>query len=268
MYRTALIMMLFLTMPIAVHAKISANHWAGSVIIGPDDAPCDNTRRGAIRYESVNDHHEYCDGAQWKKFVSSSDTGDISTPATGTGYFVLSAGVWNGNLGDRTGANAKCLSDLTSNDWLNKDDAVARGLLVASRVRAFLCISNTEVSCNNALPMTTYTFAVSGDPASGGASFTTDNQGRSPGNTQNWAGTNYFNGDARYWANRGSVSADLWSTAGAHTGGTSNTCGAWSSNNPAGGGATGNTNNTGQYRWQSVAFNCSTTNHLICMVDP
>lgn len=258
------ILSLLITAP--AEAKISAHHGAGSVIIGPDDAPCDSSRRGAIRYESVNDYHEYCDGVEWRRFVAASGTGDLSTPAADTGYFVLSASTWVDNLGGRVGTNTRCLSDLTDNNWLNKDDAVARGLLIGSKVRGFICTGNTDISCNNALPLTTYTFAVSGLPTTGGAQFVTDSMGRGPHNTQNWGGTNYFGSDAFYWANRGAVSPDLWSTAGAVEG--AGTCNGYSSSSTGSQGQTGNANNTGETRWNATPLNCSSAHHLICMVHP
>ncbi len=268
MYRTILIVLLLLTVPIIVRAEISANHWAGSVIIGPDNALCNNVRRGAIRYESIKNFHEYCDGTEWKRFVSASDSGDPSTPAASTGYFVLSAGTWTGNLGGRAGADNLCLTDLTNNDWKNKTDAVSRGLLIPSRVKAFICTDTTTITCNNALPLTTYTFAVSGNSITGGASFVTDSNGRGPGNTQNWAGTNYFGTDARYWANRGAVSASLWADVGQTAPGSAAVCSGFSVSSPSWNGNTGNANNTGSTRWDSILPHCGLAQHLICMVHP
>lgn len=251
-------------------AEISANHWAGSVIIGLDDSPCDSSRRGAIRYESVSNHHEFCDGTEWRKFVAASGSGDPSMPPADTGYFVLSAGTWNGNLGGRAGADSKCLSDLTTYDWLNKADAVSRGLLTSTKVKAFLCTNTTAASCNQALPLVTYTFAVSDSPAIGGATFTTDSDSRGPANTQNWTGVNYFGTDARYWSNRGNGSASLWPTGGQSIPG-SQTCAsgsAYDSNSSGWNGNTGNANSAGSNRWNDISFPCNTLQRLICMVHP
>lgn len=179
---------------------------------------------------------------------------------------VLSAGTWNGNLGQIAGADAKCLSDLTGNDWLNKAYAVSRGLLISAKVKAFLCTSNSVASCNNALPHTTYTFAASGAPSTGGAQFVTDDAGRGPGNAQNWAGTNYFGGDARYWANRGTSTAELWAASGQASFGTAAVCGQFDTT--VGNGNTGNANNANGLRWQSSTLPCSNAYHLICMVHP
>lgn len=252
--------------------EVSANHWAGSVIIGPDDEACDTSRRGAIRYNAATDRHEYCDGvSEWKAFLAiSGGGGDPPVPPAGAGYFVLSFELWSGNLGGISGADAKCLEDLENNDWLNKADAVSRGLLVPSKVKAFLCKDNTSTSCNNVLPAVTYSFAVSGFPAYGGASFMVDETGQGPGNTQNWSGTNYFGMAVTYWMNRHTVSPSLWSIAGAAGTGTSSTCGAggFSSSSGSMGGAIGVSNNTGSGRWNSGTRPCADPAHLICMVHP
>jgi hypothetical protein len=50
--------------------------------------------------------------------------------APGTGYFVLTNSTWNGNLGGFSGANAKCLSELTGNtNWKYYTAANGAGLL-------------------------------------------------------------------------------------------------------------------------------------------
>lgn len=249
-------------------AEISANHWAGSVIIGLDDSPCDNSRRGAIRYESVSNYHEYCDGTQWKKFVASSSTGDPSIPPAGTGYFVLSNSTWDGNLGGLAGADAKCLSDLTGNDWLNKADAVARGLLTASNVRAFLCLH--AGTCRNTTPLATYTFAVSGNNALGGASFMTYSDSTGPGNNQNWTGTNYFGGNVEYWSARdpsnGTNTDKQWGSATCCGGALD--CGDWTSSSSGVSGIVGISLHTDGGRWRSSQANCNVPKRLVCMVHP
>jgi hypothetical protein len=92
---------------------------------------CDATTKGAFRFDTDQNTMTMCDGTAWRLIVASADSGDTSTPNTGTGYFVLSNGTWNGNFPGLGGANANCLTDLQSNDWLNKADASSRGLIDA-----------------------------------------------------------------------------------------------------------------------------------------
>ena len=51
-------------------------------------------------------------------------------PTSSDGYFVMSKSTWNGNLGNVSGSDAKCLTDLTANTgWRGYTDAAARGIL-------------------------------------------------------------------------------------------------------------------------------------------
>lgn len=249
-------------------AKISANHKAGAVIVGPTTTDCDGSVEGGLRWSSADLTFEMCDGISWRKIIASSGVGIPSTPASDTGYFVLSAGTWlGGNVGSVTGsANTKCLNDLTDNDWMGKDDATDRGLLVAGKVKAFLC--NASI-CNDLLPHTTYTFAVSGQADRGGAFFVSDADGLGPDNTQSWAGTNYFGGDYFYWTNRGTASSALWSASPHQTAATA-VCDNWNTGLGTRTGRTGNSNNTNSGRWISNTENCigGSTHHLICIVHP
>lgn len=260
MYHALLIFLLFLFAATA-HAEISANFKAGAVVIGPaDDGECVPAVEGALRWSSADKTHHMCDGTGWKKIIATTGVGDPSTPPAGTGYFVMSAGSWSGHLGNIAGADSKCLTDLTDNDWLNKADAVSRGLLNSTKVRAFLCDNNT---CINAVSGATYTFAVSGAPTIGGASFNIDMAGQGPGNTQIWSGTNYFGTAAEYWAGRATGSADLWPL----NPGSSAHCSNWSQSS----GYTGiyglaNTANAG--RWNFSSMSCAAVKKLICLVHP
>jgi hypothetical protein len=256
--------LLLLALPAPVHAEVSANHWAGAVRIGPTSLACDGTLEGTIRYNTIDDVHEYCDGVSWKQYIRTVTSGGApSIPTTDDGYFVITDGEWDGNLGGIAGADAKCLDDLTNNDWMGKADAVSRGLLNGANVKAFLC-------CNNALPNVEYFFAVSGDDTKGGASFTTDALGQGPGNTQNWAGTNYFDGAKEYWAGRNFGTATAWSTT---AGGSAVTqrCSTWTVNSsvtPTNGGYVGASNGTGVDRWGASLIACNLTRRLVCFVHP
>lgn len=205
---------------------------------------------------------QFCNGAIW---IALSDQ---SQCATGGGYFVLTNGTWNGDLLTASGeatwqdaANTLCLNDLTANDWNGKADAQARGLLDSVHVKGWLC--DRWNGCNNVLASTTYKFAVSGDAAKGGASFTADASSSGPGNTENWSGVNYFGGDYIYWTGRESGTDTAW---GFNNDQNSLVCETnWSKT--SGGGYIGTSNKTDAQRW-SATLTCTTLNHLVCMVHP
>lgn len=261
MHRVLLTFLVFLYPAGTSYAQVSANFKAGAVVIGEaDEGACIPAVEGALRWSSVDKTHHMCDGSSWKKIVASSAVGDPSLPPSSTGYFVLTAGQWNGNLGGVSGADAKCLTDLTDNNWLNKADAVSRGLLNSTKVRAFLCNS---ANCQNVLAGASYTFAVSDAPAIGGASFTADVTSRAPGNTQNWSGVNYFGTAAEYWTARDTGASDLWPTV--RDG--SNRCSNWTESAGYTAGF-GSANATNAARWASSSVSCAEVKKLICLVHP
>lgn len=112
-------------------------------------------------------------------------------------YFVLSNTTYTSDLGNLTGANEKCYTDLSAEDWLGKENVT----LTASKVEAFLCSS---LECSRLLANTTYYFARSGNATVGGASFTTNGSGIGPGDTTPWSGLTYFNvtGSTEWFSNR------------------------------------------------------------------
>lgn len=242
-------------------------HVTGEAIIGPTTGiACSSTTQGGLRWSGAAGTFEMCDGTSWKLLVATGGTGTSSSPNAGTGYFVMSNGTWDGNLGDLAGANALCLSDLQSNNWLNKTDAASRGLLNSSHIQAFLC---SDPVCQTTLASTTYTFAASGSPATGGATFTADASGLGPGNTQNWSGANYFGSGYTYWTgnNGPSPSSTQWNPFASYYSGGCGGGNSWN-NNSGYAGVAGNANGTSYDRWQASAVACTSTNHLICMVHP
>lgn len=255
---------LLFSVPIPASAQMSFDGGGvngGFIRPGASSSTCDGTTEGAIRWNTTDNVIEFCDGTTWRAFVASSDSGTPSTPSASAGYFVLTNDTWNGNLGGLVGANAKCLADLTTYDWMGKTDATTRGIVTASKVRAWLCQYTT---CNNAIFGTEYFFAVAGDNTKGGASFTADGSGVGPGNTQNWSGTNYFDGAKTYWTGRSNGGTTTW------TGGNGN-----SLLNCTGFGATtndgyyGNAASTGSFRWSgTILAACTNVNRLVCFVDP
>lgn len=149
---------------------------------------------------------------------------------------------------------------------MGKADAISRGILMTGNVKAFSCRASL---CGSLLPNVKYFFAVSGDPAAGGAFFTTDSSARGPGNTENWAGSNYFNGAKEYWSNRNSFSTSLWNndTQGSPT---INMCSNWASDSAAHGGNTGFSNSVSSARWSFAAtpITCDQMRRLVCIVNP
>ncbi len=263
---TALTTILFLCFCFPVQAKISANHKAGAIIIGPaNDNECIIATEGAIRWNSAGSTHEMCDGTQWRRMITTTAPGEPSTPSSLPGYFVLSANLWNGGQSALGGPDALCLDDLTNNDWMGKADAQNRGLLVSNRVRAFLC---TTAYCKNLLPGVTYHFAASGYPAIGGAPLTIGLDGSAPGDTVNWTGTNYFGADAYYWSGRALTGDPFFWGSTPHTSTSTAVCNNYNSTSGSHSARIGHTNRTDEARWNAGTGACSGTRHLLCVVDP
>jgi hypothetical protein len=251
----------------AVTTGLSVDHSKGVVLLGSPAgaANCKAAITGAIRYNSITPAIEFCNGTVWTALYQVQSIPLTAAPA-GSGYFVLSHGTYNGNIGTGglTGADAICKTDLTANTgWQGYATANSNGQLIAAKIHAFLCVSG---SCNNLTASTTYYFANASNSAAGGASFTTDSSGFGPGDSNNWSAANYFSGSFSYWTGRYYTSATKWATST----GVSNFCATW--NNTGGGGAQGQiglSSNTDQTRWYvPTAPNCGNTYHLICFVNP
>lgn len=238
---------------------------AGDSILVAEDAACHAGSQGKVRWSDSANTLQICDGTNWKAIMMNYDPGEGEpyVPPAGSGYFVLSAGEWDGNLGNTDGANAKCFADLTANDWMGKADATARGLLNSAKIKAFLC---TDSLCNQALPLVTYYFAVSGDATKGGASFTTNASGLGPNNSQNWAGMNYFGGNVYYRVGRGSSDALKWGNVSADR---DYGCKRYVINDPSSVDRyAGYSNSTILSRYANNYHSCDIPIHLICMVHP
>lgn len=243
------------------HAQISADHWnGGAVRVGPSSTVCGTGAEGAIRYNSVSNALEFCNGTAWMQSAQVQG-GQPPTAPAGSGYFVLTETAWDGNLGGRAGANGKCLTELTvtHTDWAGYGAANANGQLTAGKVRAFLC---DGPACNNLIPLTTYYFARAGNAAAGGASLTSDENGRAPNNSSIWSAANYFSGNHDYWTGRTQTGHMSWANDPYHH------CGGFLSNSSAFSGTIGNSGNTNYYRWHADNPPCNNSNRLICFVDP
>ncbi len=231
----------------------------GAFILGSGIENCTAAYTGAIRYNSATPRIEFCDGTSWKWLVKTQTS--ITAPA-GSGYFVMSYGTWNGNMGGLAGADAKCLADLTAHTgWMGYAEAHARGQDVASKVHAFICAA---ASCNTLTPLTTYYFADTNNAAAGGANFTTDGSSIGPGDTNNWAAANYFGSTYFWWSDRDQTSSTAWTNTNA-----ARNCISWTNGTNFAHGNYGNTSNTDTTRWKILgAGNCDSVYHLLCYVNP
>lgn len=270
---TVLIFSAALFFSMTAQAQVSADFsMGGGVKVGAASAMlCDLTNtdaEGSLRYSSSSRSVEYCDGVAWQKYEQVSGEQPILQPIN-TGYFIITKTRWNGNLGNLAGADQKCLTELTTNtDWMGFADANARGLLIANKVRAFLCRTlngNQDGPCNTPIPLATYYFARVGAPNVGGASFTADGEGRGPQDNNMWSSYNYFGGTYLYHSYQSTISTSLWGNVGGSFG---YDCSNWTS-----GASTlaqyGNTSATDNKRWRDSGYlSCAEEREIICMVDP
>ncbi len=220
---------------------------------------------GDLRYNTTTSALEAYVGGSWVKISTVQPTNGITAPA-GSGYFVVTTTAYNGALGGLAGANAACLTELTTTNtsWMGYAAANSAGQLIASKVKAFLCDNST---CTNLTPLATYYFAVAGESGSGGASFTTDATGLGPGDSTIWSAANYFNGARTYWTGRDTTSSSLWS----NTTPANNyySCANWADNGGSGWSAIyGNSSSTIDNRWRTTGSPCGSPRSLICAVNP
>lgn len=217
-------------------------------------------KEGDIIYNQAYHTPQFCNGTYWIPFAA-----PASTAPTLPGYFVLSGGTYTGNLGGLSGADAKCLTDLTTNtSWQGYASAYGNGQLVSGKVHALMCGTSTNANECDVLiqPSTTYYFANAGDSTAGGASFTTDAYGYGPGDSANWSGQTYFNTSANYWIDIYGIST-IWLYY-AYSG---NDCSSWTST--SGNGVYGTSNSTTGTRYvDGGTAACTTSEHLLCFVNP
>lgn len=182
---------------------------------------------------------------------------------TGTdGTFVLSDSTFNGSLGGLSGADAKCLTELQTYDWKNKENVT----LSSAKVKAFIC---SDTTCNNLNANTEYYFARVGYPQYGGDSFTTDSSGRGVGDLATWSTSQRFNTASSYWSNRSVINEAVWSTN-RNQAGSTNSCTGFTSSSSSRNAYTGDTNDVNSKRWKStnLDFHCGQLLSIICIVHP
>jgi len=124
---------------------------------------------------------------------------------------VLTKTTYTGSLGGRSGADSKCLTELTTNTgWKGYSTANSNGQLIGAKVHAFICDAST---CNSLTASTTYNFANAGNSTAGGATFTTNGSGLAPNDSANWSAANYFSATANYWTGRSNVGTTAWTAS-------------------------------------------------------
>lgn len=241
---------------------ISGNFSDGAVIIGPNTDACDNSIEGAIRYSSTTKAIAFCDGTTWKYFAQIQSASGPTAPS-GSGYFVLTHTTWTGDLGGITGADAKCLTELstTYTSWRGYATASSNGQLTGGKVHAFICDNS---SCNNLMPLTTYYFSYANDASAGSASFTTDSSGLGPNDSASWAAANYFSGTYNYWTSAYAYGNDsAWSGDPMF-----DNCNNWTDATSGYSGIVGISGNINKARWTASYNTCNTASRLICFVNP
>lgn len=234
---------------LSIYKFCNGSDWI-SFSLGVTTSSC--TEAGQLSY-SGDYNLLFCNGANWVRTVNLTH-----------GYFVMTSNSMNGNLGGLSGADATCLTNLNAQPWLGKSDAQSRGLLTASKVKAFLCDNTT---CNNANASTTYRFARAGSATVGGASFTTNASGLGPNNSGRWSGATYFNNTLLYWTNRDQLPSDNVTWAGTSAG-ASNTCLNWTTGSSATSGNFGSADFTNANRWYTTGQTCNVNLRLVCFVHP
>lgn len=255
----------------SVYAQISADiSQGGAIRIGDSNITCNSSAEGALRYNSVSKSMQFCDGTAWTQTAQVQGTTPPTVP-TDAGYFVLTETRWNGNLGGISGADAKCLTELTTNtDWMGYADANSRGILTPHKVRAFLLWSSP-------LPLTTYNFATVGNAGYGGSSFTADSDTNvDMGNASAWSSSDKFGVSALYWGHRrGNTGCDFNGVTGWRNESSlycsstpSASCTSWTSNANGDTGRTGDTGGVGNYRWSGGSSTCDIPRRLVCLVNP
>lgn len=213
---------------------------------------------GKFTYDSGISTYKYCNGIDnnWYRMTASASGGTF-------GYMVRTSTKWPGTLGGLTGANDKCLTELTTASiyWNGKDDA---GTLTAARVQAWLC---DGTNCQNPKANSVYKLAaasLTGPNTStpGGATININSSGIGPGNADNWSGATFFGSATAYWTGRAAGTATDWPDSSSAT-----NCVGW------GNGTGGNNAMTGigsatAARWSSATAACNSSQALICMVNP
>ncbi len=176
-------------------------------------------------------------------------------------FFVLTNGTRNWNLWWLAWANAKCLSDLTTYDWMWKASA---GTLSSDNVKAWLC---DPFSCQNPNGNKIYTFAKSWNASIGWAKMIVNSSQQWPNDSSYWNTSAYFWSTYYYWTNRSGTSA-LWYTY-VNQNTLNQTCQWWESSSSSYYWRTwySASNNNYRFLYGDANFTCNNNRYLICIVN-
>ena len=220
---------------------------------------CSSGTAGTVQWTGTtitpNNTLEFCNGSSWLPvYVTAPD-----------GYIVLSKGTYTGNLGGQSGADALCLTELTTNTgWMGYSTANSEGLLVSGNVHGYMC-SDSDLGgtgeCATFLPSTTYIFANAGNSSAGGATMTTDQFGWPPFTfSSTWAGSTYFDGDYLFWTGNNAYSPYAPQEY--------NTCDGFTISNNSNTGEAGYTDVTNPLLYYTYLYCDYSPVYLLCFVNP
>ncbi|MGP0001309.1 MAG: hypothetical protein ACLPKW_26700 [Acetobacteraceae bacterium] len=244
----------------------------GPYFFGATSDTCDSNHAGLVQYTGGN--IEVCNGSAWTSIAQVQGSTPPTAPS-GSGYFVMSKSTWTGNLGGLSGANALCLTELTTNTgWAGYATANANGYLTSSNVFAFLCFDLTSYqSCvENLMPLATYYYADANNSSNGGGSFTTDSNGDGPNDNIAWNAANRFGANYQYWIGDRSQDPTNYTTEWYtnQAGFPYDACNGWTDSTSSYDGEIGSAAGTVYTRYSAggVTSLCNTAQHLICVVNP
>lgn len=143
-----------LTLAPPASAEISGNFGQGAIKIGTATDGCDNTTEGAIRWNSVDKVHEFCNSTNWTRVVpdcsawpddfsfpavtnATASNNQVSSIAEITGISCADADVsitGDGNPSFRICSNTDCSTVV--HDWRNTTTPIANGQFLQFRLTA------------------------------------------------------------------------------------------------------------------------------------
>lgn len=221
---------------------------SGAVKLQDSALTCNAGNEGAFRYNGSA--LQVCNGTAWRSIEFT--PGDQH-------YFVLTKSTWNGNLGGLSGADAKCLTELTNEDWMGKSTAN----LSSGTVKALL-----GMNIYNIRSSTTYNFAVASSPTIGGATFDTASNRLGPDNLDSWDTASHFGDTYSYWTGLTGTSTRWFHDVGSPA----PDCNGWTDGTMGSTGEDGTSSNlpggeAGRYYKSGSNALCSASYHLICFVN-
>lgn len=176
-------------------------------------------------------------------------------------FFVMTNWTWNGNLWGLAWANAKCLSDLQTYDWMWKTSA---GTLSSENVKAFLC---DPFICQSPNGGKIYTFARSNAPTMWGANMVINTSQEWPNNSLSWQQNSHFWLSAFYWSNRSYTAGDKWGVTPTYINRLDGNCEWWLNSTSLNNGLWWHSAYSDYQRFSASLPGCDTVQRLICIVN-